>query len=296
MTFSDSLIRWPLVCCVCSLAMMSAAAQGQTRLREWTKEQLVEQIVYQKKELESEEQKLRELTQKLDAIQTEIESATKERIEWDQSIAPSSVAPESYKEVLILLQTMRVQLKIDLAGLHSKLKVLSEDKSDESREQFMKQVWFLEKKLDIAKRIEKLSFELRDKAGEQFNKGIISLEELNKRKIEAETASLRVVELQAEIEEKEAAASKLGRPVLAAIQQTGLEIAEKEARLGQVDEQLAAAIRVGREMEESNQITQRIDGMEQKRDVIKKNVEVLESALKRRLEIIKELEEELAKR
>lgn len=296
MTFLDSLIRWPLICCVCSLAMMSAAAQGQTRLREWTKERLVEQLEYGKKELESIEQKRPALIQQLEATQTEIESATKERIERDQAIAQSSVAPESYKEVLILLQTMRVQLKIDLAGLHSKLKVLSEDKSDESREQFMKQVWFLEKKLEIAKRIELLSFELRDEAGELFNKGVISLEELNKRKIEAETASLRVVELQAEIDEKEAAALKFSRPVLAAIQQTGLEIAEKEARLGQVDEQLAAAIRVGREIEESNQIMQRIPGMEQKRDVIKKNVEELESAVKRRLEIIKELEEELAKR
>ena len=197
MTFLDSLIRWPLICCVCSLAMMSAAAQGQTRLREWTKERLVEQLEYGKKELESIEQKRPALIQQLEATQTEIESATKERIERDQAIAQSSVAPESYKEVLILLQTMRVQLKIDLAGLHSKLKVLSEDKSDESREQFMKQVWFLEKKLEIAKRIELLSFELRDEAGELFNKGVISLEELNKRKIEAETASLRVVELQA---------------------------------------------------------------------------------------------------
>jgi hypothetical protein len=296
MIFSDSLIRWPLICCVCSLAMMSAAAQGQTRLRDWPKERLVEQLEYGKKELESIEQKRPALIQQLEATQTEIESATKERIERDQAIAQSSVAPESYKEVLILLQTMRVQLKIDLAGLHSKLKVLSEDKSDESREQFMKQVWFLEKKLEIAKRIELLSFELRDEAGELFNKGVISLEELNKRKIEAETASLRVVELQAEIDEKEAAALKFSRPVLAAIQQTGLEIAEKEARLGQVDEQLVAAIRVGREIEESDQMMQRISGMEQKRDVIKKNVEELESAVKRRLEIIKELEEELAKR
>ncbi len=296
MTFLDSLIRWPLICCVCSLAMMSAAAQAQTPLRDWPKERLVEQLEYGKKELEYIEQKRPALIQQLEATQTEIESATKERIERDQAIAQSSVAPESYKEVLILLQTMRVQLKIDLAGLHSKLKVLSEDKSDESREQFTKQTQLLEKKLGIAKRIELLSFELRDKALDQFNNGVIPLEELNKLRIEAEKASLRVVELEAEILEKEAAASKFSRPVLAAIQQTGLEIAEKEARLGQVDEQLAAAIRVGREIEESNQIMQRIPGMEQKRDVIKKNVEELESAVKRRLEIIKELEEELAKR
>jgi hypothetical protein len=296
MIFSDSLIRWPLICCVCSLAMMSAAAQAQTPLRDWPKERLVEQLEYGKKELESIEQKRTALIQQLEPTQTEIESATKERIERDQAIAQSSVAPESYKEVLILLQTMRVQLKIDLAGLHSKLKVLSEDKSNESREQFMKQVWLLEKKLEIAKRIELLSFELRDQAGEFFNKGVISLEELNKRKIEAETASLRVVELQAEIDEKEAAALKFSRPVLAAIQQTGLEIAEKEARLGQVDEQLAAAIRVGREIEESDQILRRIAGMEQKRDTLKRNVEELELKVKKSLEIIKELEEELAKR
>jgi hypothetical protein len=114
--------------------------------------------------------------------------------------------------------------------------------------------------------------------------------------IEAETASLRVVELQAEILELEAAASESSRPVLAAIQQTGLEIAEKEARLGQVDEQLAAAIRVGREIEESDQILRRIDGMEQKRDTLKRKVEELELKVKQRLETIKELEEELAKR
>lgn len=295
MTFSDSLIRWPLICCVCSLAMMSAAAQGQ-QLREWSKEQLVEQLEYQKKELEGEEQKLREMAQQLDATQTKIESATNERIQLDQAIARSRVAPESYKEVLILLQTMRVQLQIDLAGLYSKREALRIDQPEKSKEQFIKQALLLEKKLEIAKRIESLSIELRDKAKEQFKNGVVSLGELNKLTIEAETASFRVVELEAEILEKEASASEWSRPVLAAIQQTGLEIAEKEARLGKVDEQLAAAIRVGREIEESNQIMQRIPGMEQKRDVIKKNVEELESAVKRRLEIIKELEEELAKR
>jgi hypothetical protein len=145
-------------------------------------------------------------------------------------------------------------------------------------------------------RIESLTFKLRDEAKLLFEKGVISREELHKLMIEAETASLRVVELQAEILELEAAASESSRPVLAAIQQTGLEIAEKEARLGQVDEQLAAAIRVGREIEESDQILRRIDGMEQKRDTLKRKVEELELKVKQRLETIKELEEELAKR
>jgi septal ring factor EnvC (AmiA/AmiB activator) len=295
MTFSDSLIRWPLICCVCSLAMMSAAAQGQ-QLREWPKEQLVEQLEYQKKELEGEEQKLREMAQQLDATQTEIESATNERIQLDQAIARSRVAPESYKEVLILLQTMRVQLQIDLAGLYSKREALRIDQPEKSKEQFIKQALLLEKKLEIAKRIESLSIELRDKAKEQFKNGVVSLGELNKLTIEAETASFRVVELEAEILEKEASASEWSRPVLAAIQQTGLEIAEKEARLGKVDEQLAAAIRVGREIEESNQMMQRIAGLEQRRDSIKEKVGKLESTVKERMAAIKKLEEELAKR
>jgi hypothetical protein len=295
MTFSDSLIRWPLICCVCSLAMMSAAAQGQ-QLREWSKEQLVEQLEYQKKELEGEEQKLREMAQQLDATQTKIESATNERIQLDQAIARSRVAPESYKEVLILLQTMRVQLQIDLAGLYSKREALRIDQPEKSKEQFIKQALLLEKKLEIAKRIESLSIELRDKAKEQFKNGVVSLGELNKLTIEAETASFRVVELEAEILEKEASASEWSRPVLAAIQQTGLEIAEKEARLGKVDEQLAAAIRVGREIEESNQMMQRIAGLEQRRDSIKEKVGKLESTVKERMDAIKKLEEELAKR
>jgi multidrug efflux pump subunit AcrA (membrane-fusion protein) len=206
------------------------------------------------------------------------------------------VAPESYKEVSMLLQTMRVQLKIDLAGLHSKLKVLSEDKSDDSKRHLTRRAQLLDKKLEIAMRIESLTLKLRDEAKLLFEKGVISREELHKLMIEAETASLRVVELQAEILELEAAASESSRPVLAAIQQTGLEIAEKEARLGQVDEQLAAAIRVGREIEESDQILRRIDGMEQKRDTLKRKVEELELKVKQRLETIKELEEELAKR
>jgi len=295
MTFTDSLIRWPLVCCLCCVAMMSATAQAQP-LRDWPKEQLVKQLEYQKRELEGEEQKLREMAQQLDVTQTEIESATKERIQRDQAIAQSRVAPESHKEVLMLLQTMRVQLKIDLVGLRSKFKVLSEDKPDELKKQFTKQNQLLEKKLEIAKKIENLSFELRAKAQDQFNDGVIPLEELNKLRIEAEKASLRVVELEAEILEKEAAASEWSRPVLAAIQQTGLEIAEKEARLGQVDEQLSAAIRVRRQIEESNQIMQRVAGLEQRRDSIKESFEKLESAVKERLDLIKELEEELAKR
>jgi chromosome segregation ATPase len=276
--------------------MISAAAQAQTPLRDWPKTRLVEQLESRKKELESIEQKRPALIQQLEAIQIEIESATKERIERDQAIARSTVAPESHKEVSTLLQTMRVQLIIDLVGLRSKLRVLSEDKPDESKKQFTKQTQLLEKKLGIAKRIELLSFELRDKALELFNNGVNPLEELNKLRIEAEKASLRVVELEAEILEKEAAASEWSRPVLAAIQQTGLEIAEKEARLGQVDEQLTAAIRVGRQIEESNQIMQRIAGLEQRRDSIKKKVEILEPTVKENLDLIKELEEELAKR
>lgn len=296
MTFSDSLIRWPLICCVCSLAMMSATAQAQAPLRDWPKERLVEELEIQRKQCESVEKNRLTLNQQLEATQIEIESATKERIERDQAIAQSSVAPESHKEVLMLLQTMRVQLKIDLVGLRSKFKVLSEDKPDESKKQFTKQNQLLEKKLEIAKKIENLSFELRAKAQDQFNNGVIPLEELNKLRIEAEKASLRVVDLEAEILEKEAAASEWSRPVLAAIQQTGLEIAEKEARLGQVDEQLSAAIRVRRQIEESNQIMQRVAGLEQRRDSIKERFEKLESAVKERLDLIKELEEELAKR
>jgi hypothetical protein len=296
MTFSDSLIRWPLICCVCSLTMISAAAQDKNSLRDWPKERLVEQLEYRKKELEYIEQKRPALVQQLEAIPIEIESATKERIERDQAIAQSSVAPESHKEVLMLLQTMRVQLKIDLVGLRSKFKVLSEDKPDESKKQFTKQTQLLEKKLEIARRIENLSVELIPKAQDLFNKGINPLKELNKLRIEAEKASLRVVELEAEILEKEAAASEWSRPVLAAIQQTGLEIAEKEARLGQVDEQLSAAIRVRRQIEEIDQIVQRVAGLEQRRDSMKKSVEKLESAVKERLDLIKELEEELAKR
>lgn len=297
MTFSDSLIRGPLVCCFCSLAVMAATARAQfAETKQMSKERLVAEIEHQKKEVELVEQVLRRQASKLETTQIEIESATEERILLDQGIAQSSVAPESCKEVLILLQTMRVQLKIDLVGLHSKLKVLSEDKSEESKKQLTKQAQLLEKKLEIAKRIESLSFELRDKAREQSKNGVISLEELNKMIIQAETASLRVVELQAEILEKEAAVSEWSRPVLAAIRQTGLEIAEKEARLGQVDEQLAAAIRVGREIEESDQILRRVAGLERERDSIKGNIEEMESRVKQRLELIKELEEELAKR
>ncbi len=297
MTFSDSLIRWPLICCVCSLAMMSATAQGQAPLRGGvTKERLVEELEIQRKQFESVEQKRLALNQQLEATQIEIESATKESIELDQVIAQSCVAPESHQEVLMLLQAMRVQLKIDLVGLRSKFKVLSEDKPDESKKQFTKQTQLLKKKLEIATRIENLSFELRDKAQDQFNKGVIPLEELNKLRIEAERASLRVVELEAEILDKEAAASEWSRPVLVAIQQTGLEIAEKEARLGQVDEQLSAAIRVRRQIEESNQIMQRVAGLQQRRDSMKESVEKLESSAKERLNLIKELESELAKR
>ena len=41
---------------------------------------------------------------------------------------------------------------------------------------------------------------------------------------------------------------------------------------------------------------QRVAGLEQRRDSMKKSVERLESAVKERLDLIKELEEELAKR
>lgn len=54
--------------------------------------------------------------------------------------------------------------------------------------------------------------------------------------------------------------------------------------------------RVGRAIQESDEIMRRIAGMEQERDTLKSKVEALELKVKQRLETITELEEELAKR
>jgi hypothetical protein len=137
---------------------------------------------------------------------------------------------------------------------------------------------------------------MREKAQKSHSSGIISSEELNKAKIDAETASMRVVELEAELFEAKASLEESSQPTLAAIQQTGLEIAEKEARLKQVEAQLKATAEVGPGVLQTEIKRRMLGHLERERERLLSEISEQELEKRWATSALKELEAELGKR
>jgi len=277
----------------CLLLCGQTLAQSTT-FEVMSKQQLELEVEQRKSQLAEIEKRLGGQTEELKLLQTETKSILTELAELEQQFAESGVAPQAYADVLILLQTMRVQLKIDLAGLQARQEFLRADKPAESRMQI--RLEFLYRKLEVAKRIEANAFEMREKAQKSHSSGIISSEELNKAKIDAETASMRVVELEAELFEAKASLEESSQPTLAAIQQTGLEIAEKEARLKQVEAQLKATAEVGPGVLQTEIKRRMLGHLERERERLLSEISEQELEKRWATSALKELEAELGKR
>jgi hypothetical protein len=291
----DGLKRWLMVCWAGCLLMTGQVMAQTNRYEDWDKTKIEVAIKEAKISLSEVEQRLGAGTESLKRIQLESEKVISELAGREQKFAESGVAPQAYADVLILLQTIRVQLKIDLAGLQARqefLRAIKPAESGKDREQLM----FLQKKLLIAKRILEVSLAMSEKAEKSRASGIISLDELNKLKVESEIAAMKVVEIEAELAGRVAALEEANQPTLAAIQQTGLEIAEKEARLQQVEAQLRAIAEVGPELLQTEIKRKMLGKLEQERERLL--AEVSEQELKKRWAVatLKELEEEFAKR
>ncbi len=287
---------WLVVCLTAAGLTVGGDVFGQAKLFKDVPTKVLEVENEQRKsELALMEQRLAAANKNLSRLQSEMETLVAELATSEQQIAESGVVPQAYTEVLVLLQTMRVQLKIELAGLKARQDFLRGTKPIESATQ-AEQVGFLEKKRAIAIRIRDLALEMAEKAEKSRQSGVISLEELAKIKIESENASLKVIELEAELAERKAALYQLSQPPMAALQQTGLEMAEKEARLQQVESQLKATAEKGPELLQAEIKRRMLGHLEQERDRLL--AEISKQELERRWAsgVIQECEEELARR
>jgi hypothetical protein len=292
----DRLKCWVVICCAgCTLLLSSPAMAQSIQYKDMSIDKITLEIAERKGQLQNIEQRLAAHNGDLKVLQSEMDSLVEELARREQEFAESGVAPQAYAEVLVLLQTMRVQLKIDLAGLRARQEYLRSVKPAGSgpREDRLLAV---EKKLDIAQRIRGLAEAMVEKAEKSRQSGVISLDELSKIKVDAENAAMRVVELELERTERIAALREVDQPTLAAIQQTGLEIAEKEARLTQVESQLKATAEKGPELLQTEIKRRMLGQLEQGREQVLAEISEQELAKRFALMHLRGCEEELARR
>lgn len=287
---------WVMVCCVnCTLLLSSQAMAQIIQYKDMSIDKITLEIAERKGQLQNIEQRLAAHNGDLKVLQSELDSLVEELARREQAFAESGVAPQAYAEVLVLLQTMRVQLKIDLAGLRARQEYLRSVKPADAglREERLMAV---EKKLDIAQRIRELAEAMVEKAEKSRQSGVMSLDELSKIKVDGENAALRVVELQLERTECLYALREVDQSTLAAIQQTGLEIAEKEARLNQVESQLKATAEKGPELLQTEIKRRMLGQLEQERERVLAEISVQELEKRFAMKVLKDCEEELARR
>jgi cell division protein FtsB len=185
----------------------------------------------------------------------------------DQELFEASLSPLSFPEVLATLQSMRVQLKVDLAGMRARLRVMRELNEKENPSAAIN-----EQKLVIAKDMLELMKIRVSRTRKLVESGNASTEESHASEIELRTAELRVFEAQAALEAARSDSAVSNREII-------LEQAEKESRLEEVELMLksaAAARQTIREIESQQQAVQRL--REERQELVKK-LERLESQL-----------------
>lgn len=285
-----------MVCCAGFALLISSPAMSQSiQYKDATKDAIVGEIEQLKSQLEEMERRLAAHNGDLKILQGEMEQLVEELAKREREFAESGVAPQAYADVLVLLQTMRVQLKIDLAGLRARQEYLRSVKPAGSGPRD-EQLMAVEKKLDIARRIRGLAEAMVEKAEKSRQSGVMSLDELNKIKVDAENAAMRVVELELERTECVYALREVSQPTLDAIQQTGLEIAEKEARLNQVESQLKATAEKGPELLQTEIKRRMLNQLEQERERVLAEISKQELEKRFAMKVLKDCEEELARR
>lgn len=184
------------------------------------------------------EDKLNALQSQLDDLQRHYDVLTSQMNTVEGTLNEVNVSAQAFPEVLAMLQTMRIQLKVDLAGLRAKQKLLQEASPDNSAKAAI-----VAQKFGIAERILELARNRLDRARQLHESGSMPSTEVDSIEVEAETAALRLLELKAELEES------LNGSV-AGVRTNGIELAEKEARLQEVESLLTATTKVRPEIQQ----------------------------------------------
>lgn len=286
-----------LGCVVCSLLLADQARGQDFDYKTLTNEKLELELNERKARVEKADREIVRNTADLHVLQRQMEEISAKLAVQEKTFLDTGFAPEAYAEVLVVLQTMRVQLQIDLAGLRARQEYLRQTEANNpGREKLLIQLHFTERKLEVAQKIAEINRNLSEQAEQNHAKGVISTGELNKAKVDAENASMKVLELEGSISELQASMKELESPPLASIQQTGLEIAEKEARLKQVEEQLKAAAEVNAVAMQSEVQRRMLHKMEADKDRLLEEISEYEVEKRYMLTPISEIESELARR
>jgi hypothetical protein len=285
-----------VICWAAAMLLLADQASAQSdKYKEATKVQLEEQLEAGKSRLARIDRDQKQRAADLSLLQAEIDRIGVELAGREQKFAESGVTSNAYSEVLILLQTMRAQLKIDLAGLKAKQEFLQGLKPADAAKQ-AHQLVFLEKKRQVALQIRGLALATLEKTEQGQKRGMMSIDEVNQARVDSANADLRVIELEGQIAQLEAELEDANQPVLAEIQRTGLEIAEKEARLGQVEIQLKATAEVSPKVVETEIARRMLSNLEAEKERLLDEISNNEIEKRWTLRRIDEIKEELLKR
>lgn len=285
-----------VICWAAAMLLLADQASAQSdKYKEATKAYLEEQLEAGQNRLARIDREQKQRAADLSVLQAEIDRIGAESAGREQKFAESGVTSDAYSEVLVLLQTMRAQLKIDLAGLKAKQEFLRGlTPADAAKQAY--QLVFLRRKREVALQIRELSLATLERTEQGQKRGIMSIDEVNQAKVDSANADLRVIELEGQLDQLEAELNEGNQPALAEIQKTGLEIAEKEARLGQVEIQLKATAEVSPKVVETEIARRMLSNLDAERERLLDEISVNEIDKKWTLRTIEEVKEELLKR
>ena len=228
---------------------------------------LERQVEMHRQSLATIQKRIADEQNKLKSIQPAINERESVIQKLDQELFEASFSLLSFPDVLATLQTMRVHLKIDLAGTRAKLQVLRElnDKGNPAAA-------INEQKLVIAREMLELTKNRLNQMKNLYEKGNVPQQEAQAAEVEVRNAELRVIEAQAALEASRSDSSIANREII-------LQQAEQESKLAEVESLLksaATARQTIREIESQQQAAEKAR-MEQQESA--KKLERLESQL-----------------
>lgn len=164
----------------------------------------------------------------LKKIEVEIDVLQDSRGKIDDFLFEANVTPQSFPTLVAMLQSTRIQLKIDLAGLNARQNLLREAIQSPPADLKLKQ-----RKLEIALKMRGLAAQRLEQAKRLHAAGTLAVTELSSIEEELQNAELRVLEMEDAMLESSQTVGDMNL-------QAGIELAEKEARLAAVESMLQA--------------------------------------------------------
>ncbi len=275
-----TLLSWSVYSVVAAVAILSSASvPGQTVLIQ-DDEAVIEKHRQAVMALQT---KRDQRIEQLRGLEAEIDRRSSMVGQLEQTLFDANLSMQSYPEVLAMLQTMRVQLKVDLAGLRTRQKMIREFYPVDDKEDQVNQ-----KKLAIAESMLELAQQRVERAELLVEKGTIPTSDLSAAQIELRQAELRVLESQSTILHARQQSTQDNREIV-------IELSEKEAKLTEVESLLKSAAEARSTIREIETLQQANRRMETETQNVSAALATLQDELITRSEKLKQLEAELSK-